>query len=71
AGLPPAWTLARPLAPIEAWSAAYRPTKRTALLITPRLSNLCSKAWIWRQYDRSVRTNTVIGLPGDAAVHCA
>lgn len=30
--------------------------------------NLCNKAWIWRQYDRSVRTNTVVGPPGDAAV---
>ena len=36
-----------------------------ALLASP---NLCSKAWIWHQYDRSVRTNTVVGPPGDAAV---
>ena len=35
------------------------------LLNTPELG---SKAWIWRQYDHTVRTNTVIGPGGDAAV---
>jgi len=35
------------------------------LLATP---DLCSKEWIWRQYDHSVRTNTVAGPGGDAAV---
>ncbi|MCP4204449.1 MAG: phosphoribosylformylglycinamidine synthase subunit PurL [bacterium] len=29
---------------------------------------LGSKEWIWRQYDHSVRTNTVVGPGGDAAV---
>jgi phosphoribosylformylglycinamidine synthase len=37
----------------------------TALLATPELG---SKAWIWRQYDHTVRTNTVVGPGGDAAV---
>jgi len=37
----------------------------TALLTTPELA---SKEWIWRQYDHSVRTNTVVGPGGDAAV---
>ena len=36
-----------------------------ALLATPELA---SKEWIWRQYDHTVRTNTVIGPGGDAAV---
>nr|XP_061797921.1 phosphoribosylformylglycinamidine synthase subunit PurL-like [Nerophis lumbriciformis] len=36
-----------------------------ALLGTPELG---SKEWIWRQYDHTVRTNTVIGPGGDAAV---
>ena len=36
-----------------------------ALLATPELG---SKEWIWRQYDHTVRTNTVIGPGGDAAV---
>jgi phosphoribosylformylglycinamidine synthase II len=36
-----------------------------ALLSTPELG---SKEWIWRQYDHTVRTNTVVGPGGDAAV---
>jgi len=36
-----------------------------SLLDTPDLG---SKEWIWRQYDHTVRTNTVIGPGGDAAV---
>jgi phosphoribosylformylglycinamidine synthase len=35
------------------------------LLSTPELG---SKEWIWRQYDHTVRTNTVQGPGGDAAV---
>jgi phosphoribosylformylglycinamidine synthase subunit PurL len=30
--------------------------------------NLCSKKWIWQQYDHHVRTSTVSGPGGDAAV---
>jgi phosphoribosylformylglycinamidine synthase len=30
--------------------------------------DLCSKRWIWRQYDYMVRTNTVVGPGADAAV---
>ncbi len=36
-----------------------------ALLSTPELG---SKEWIWRQYDHTVRTNTLAGPGGDAAV---
>jgi phosphoribosylformylglycinamidine synthase II len=35
------------------------------LLATPELA---SKEWIWHQYDYSVRTGTVVGPGGDAAV---
>jgi phosphoribosylformylglycinamidine synthase subunit PurL len=35
------------------------------LLATPEFA---SKAWIWQQYDHTVRTNTVQGPGGDAAV---
>ena len=35
------------------------------LLDTPELG---CKSWIWRQYDHTVRTSTVIGPGGDAAV---
>jgi phosphoribosylformylglycinamidine synthase len=31
-------------------------------------SDVCSKRWIWQQYDYSVRTNTVEGPGGDAAI---
>ncbi len=31
-------------------------------------ANICSKRWIWEQYDFMVRTNTVQGPGGDAAV---
>ena len=30
--------------------------------------DLCSKRWIWQQYDHTVRTNTVAGPGGDAAI---
>jgi phosphoribosylformylglycinamidine synthase len=30
--------------------------------------NLCSKRWIWEQYDYQVRTNTVAGPGSDAAI---
>ncbi|MEJ7608910.1 MAG: AIR synthase related protein, partial [Bryobacteraceae bacterium] len=33
-----------------------------------RSGDLCSKAWIWEQYDYTVRTNTVLGPGSDAAI---
>ena len=48
-----------------------RPEERDAawtlreLLSSPTIA---SKAWVYRQYDTSVRTNTVLGPGGDAAV---
>ncbi|MBV8841368.1 MAG: phosphoribosylformylglycinamidine synthase subunit PurL [Bryobacterales bacterium] len=30
--------------------------------------DLCSKRWIWQQYDYTVRTNTLVGPGGDAAI---
>jgi phosphoribosylformylglycinamidine synthase subunit PurL len=50
---------------------AERPEERDAawtlreLLASPTIA---SKAWVYRQYDTSVRTNTVVGPGGDAAV---
>jgi phosphoribosylformylglycinamidine synthase subunit PurL len=52
-------------------SIPERPEERDAswtlreLLSSPTIA---SKAWVYRQYDTSVRTNTVIGPGGDAAV---
>jgi phosphoribosylformylglycinamidine synthase len=31
-------------------------------------ADICSKRWIWEQYDYMVRTNTTVGPGGDAAV---
>ena len=30
--------------------------------------NLCSKRWVWEQYDRYVMGNTVLAMPEDAGV---
>ncbi|HLH41757.1 MAG TPA: phosphoribosylformylglycinamidine synthase subunit PurL [Bryobacteraceae bacterium] len=38
------------------------------LLALLRSADLCSKRWIWQQYDYTVRTNTVAGPGGDAAI---
>jgi phosphoribosylformylglycinamidine synthase len=40
----------------------------TDLLALLGSADLCSKHWIWQQYDYSVRTNTLAGPGGDAAV---
>jgi phosphoribosylformylglycinamidine synthase len=38
------------------------------LLRLLRSGDLCSKRWIWEQYDYMVRTNTLAGPGGDAAI---
>jgi len=38
------------------------------LLALLRSPDLCSKRWIWEQYDYMVRTNTLAGPGGDAAI---
>jgi phosphoribosylformylglycinamidine synthase II len=65
----------RPVAPPADLAARTRPPELPLpgelagvlerLLATP---DLASKEWIWHQYDYSVRTNTVAGPGGDAAV---
>jgi phosphoribosylformylglycinamidine synthase II len=57
--------LARRQQPPEIPPVANPAATLEALLATPELA---SKEWIWRQYDHTVRTNTVIGPGGDAAV---
>ncbi|MGE5345816.1 MAG: phosphoribosylformylglycinamidine synthase subunit PurL [Acidithiobacillales bacterium] len=44
------------------------PPDDAALLRLLTSPNLSSKRWIWTQYDQTVRTNTVEGPGGDAAV---
>jgi phosphoribosylformylglycinamidine synthase len=57
-------------APLEApWQTL--PEKRSleeSLLAILGSGDVCSKRWIWQQYDYTVRTNTVEGPGGDAAV---
>ena len=38
------------------------------LLLILASGDVCSKKWIWQQYDYTVRTNTVEGPGGDAAI---
>jgi phosphoribosylformylglycinamidine synthase len=58
-----------PVAPREgAIDLSGAPSDREALLALLASPNLCSKLWITRQYDSSVRTNTVAGPGGDAAI---
>src|ERR1700693_3962396 len=61
-------------------AAPYRPAPMEAPEIPPSRDlnadllalvgsgDLCSKRWIWQQYDYMVRTNTIAGPGGDAAV---
>jgi phosphoribosylformylglycinamidine synthase subunit PurL len=62
--VPPADLAARQAAPSVPQPADPRAALER-LLATPELG---SKDWIWHQYDYSVRTGTVIGPGGDAAV---
>jgi phosphoribosylformylglycinamidine synthase II len=55
----------------ERWRAPEVPQPadpREALESLLATSEFASKAWIWSQYDHTVRTNTVRGPGGDAAV---
>jgi phosphoribosylformylglycinamidine synthase subunit PurL len=61
-------------------TAPYRPAPMEAPEIPPSRDlnadllalvgsgDLCSKRWIWQQYDYMVRTNTLAGPGGDAAI---
>jgi phosphoribosylformylglycinamidine synthase len=56
--------------PVAAASYPF-PQGETALTILEKLvatPDLCSRRWIWEQYDSLVRANTVQGPGGDAAV---
>jgi phosphoribosylformylglycinamidine synthase subunit PurL len=55
------------LAPMAAPEFASKSLERDleTILAAP---DVCSKRWIWEQYDYMVRTNTLVGPGGDAAV---
>jgi phosphoribosylformylglycinamidine synthase len=58
-----------PLRPEKMDAPAFASNDLTADLFTLAASqDLCDKRWIWEQYDYMVRTNTVEGPGGDAAV---
>ena len=55
-------------APMEAPEIPRSRDLNSDLLELLASSDLCSKHWIWQQYDQSVRTNTLQGPGGDAAI---
>ncbi|MFA5040299.1 MAG: phosphoribosylformylglycinamidine synthase subunit PurL [Bdellovibrionales bacterium] len=60
-----------PKAPDVSASQYPLPAGNTVLSVLKKLigsPDLCSKRWIWEQYDSLVRANTVQGPGGDAAV---
>jgi phosphoribosylformylglycinamidine synthase subunit PurL len=55
-------------APIESPEIPRSRRLNADLLALLGSGDLCSKRWIWQQYDQSVRTNTLQGPGGDAAI---
>jgi phosphoribosylformylglycinamidine synthase len=54
-------------APMETPEFASRHLNRDLLALLAS-ADLCSKRWIWEQYDSTIRTNTLAGPGGDAAI---
>jgi len=54
-------------APMEGPKFATKDLKADLLTMLAS-GDLCSKRWIWEQYDYTVRTNTLAGPGGDAAI---
>ena len=54
-------------APMEAPPFSSRDLTADLLAIAAS-GDVCSKRWIWQQYDYTVRTNTLAGPGGDAAI---
>jgi phosphoribosylformylglycinamidine synthase len=54
-------------APLEAPEFRSRDLNADLLALVGS-GDLCSKRWIWQQYDYTVRTNTIAGPGGDAAI---
>lgn len=65
-GVKPQW-----LADLQAYDLGHVPLPSDAEATLLRLlasPNICSKEWVYRQYDHQVQTNTVVAPGGDAAV---
>jgi phosphoribosylformylglycinamidine synthase II len=54
-------------APMEAPTFGSRDLNRDLLDLLAS-ADVCSKRWIWEQYDSTIRTNTLAGPGGDAAI---
>jgi phosphoribosylformylglycinamidine synthase len=54
-------------APIDAPEFGSRDLNADLLALVGS-GDLCSKRWIWQQYDYTVRTNTIAGPGGDSAI---
>ena len=54
-------------APMAPPALLFRDAEPSLLAILAS-SDVCSKKWIWQQYDYTVRTNTIAGPGGDAAI---
>ncbi len=57
-----------PLDAPKSFLAAHGAAPQDDLLKILGSADVCSKKWIWSQYDYSVRTNTIEGPGGDAAI---
>ncbi|MGH9393530.1 MAG: phosphoribosylformylglycinamidine synthase subunit PurL, partial [Terriglobales bacterium] len=57
-----------PLEPLPQWLPEAARDLQADVLSLLASPNVCSKAWIWEQYDTMVRTNTLAGPGGDAGV---
>jgi phosphoribosylformylglycinamidine synthase len=55
-------------APLEVPVGQRHALPENELLAILASGDVCSKKWIWQQYDYTVRTNTVEGPGGDAAI---
>lgn len=62
------WTQTPKQPPIDAGSLKSPLTNRDALLKLLATPNLCSKRWVWEQYDHLILGNSVRPPGGDAAV---
>jgi phosphoribosylformylglycinamidine synthase len=62
------YTLPAPLPTIAPEEVEPPVTSREALLYLLRTPDLCSRRWVWEQYDHIIGGNTVTGPGGDAAL---
>jgi phosphoribosylformylglycinamidine synthase II len=54
--------------PARSRAVGEMPAPATALRLLASSPNICSRRWVYRQYDWIVQSNTVLGPGGDAAV---